>query len=119
MANYGLVNRDDLTEIANKFREYGYTGELIFPSGFTAAIDWLAQNSIHYSENLTLNGVDAVSNIVEDSSGNVYSNYYSVGHSTSKIKNDAVWSFTPSISATKAVVTLSWNNNIGSVGWSG
>lgn len=122
MSEYMLVNKQSLLDIANELRTVAGLGDtkLAFPEDFISTIQSLSGTTpepMPTTESLILSF--KTGNDVTDKNNNPYTGYVAVGHSTSKIKNDAVWSFTPSISATKAVVTLSWNNNIGSVGWSG
>lgn len=61
-------------------------------------------------------------NDVSDANNNPHTGYVAVGHSSSQIKNDAVWSFTPTINVSFATFTFNWNNYTSSgsnTGWAG
>jgi hypothetical protein len=71
-------------------------------------------------EHMTLSPITNAGESVYDSNGYLHSNYFAVGHSSKYIKNDAVWAFTPSIDASSAKFTFSWNNTTDkgtNVGW--
>lgn len=46
------------------------------------------------------------------------SGYVRVGHNSSALNNDAVWSFTPTENTSKVTVTLKWDNEAAGTGWS-
>lgn len=116
MSEYALVQKQSLTDIANALRIAAKLGDvtLTFPEDFIYIIQLLSTTT-PTTESLTLSFVTG--DTVYDSSSVEYSDYVCVGHSSNYIKNDAVWSFIPSINATKAIFTLNWDNTIGSVGW--
>lgn len=117
MGEYTLVKKSSLGQVAEAIRQKGGTAAgLKFPDGFVAAIMAIETTPpAPTTETLTLAFVTGET--VTDSSLNSYSNYVVVGHSSSKIKQDAVWSFTPGINAKSATFTFKWDNSIGAVGW--
>ena len=110
MAQYTVVNKQSLIDIANAIR--GITGkqdELVFPDDFIAEINSFI--SAPSSETLALifeNGTN-----VYNSSSQLYEGMVAVGANSSHANNDAVWSFTPNINATSATVELSWQGKDG------
>ena len=119
MDEYTLIKKESLMAVANAIRQKnGTTDRLAFPDGFVTAI--LALNigpEAPTSEMLGLENCGG--SVVTDGSGKQYSNYVNVGHTSNTTrKNDAVWCFTPGIDASSAVFKFSWDNSIGSVGYS-
>ena len=47
------------------------------------------------------------------------SDFVRVGHNSSAVNNDAVWSFTPTAAASDAVFVFKWNNSDAGTGWKG
>lgn len=118
---YILVKKENLNNIAYHLKRIsGETGNLLFYEDFErilSGISDFAPAPSSETKNLSKAIGDRVS--AKNPAGGYfyYDDYVCVGYSSSKKKVDAVWSFTPSINATSATFTLSWDNRIGSVGW--
>lgn len=122
MSEYMLVKREHLEQIANAIKSVsGQNSTLTFPEDFENTIrqfSYIPPVVPPSTQTLSLSYVTG--NDVTDSNRYPHTGYVAVGHSSSKIKNDAVWSFSPTINASTAIFTFSWNNttDIGTnVGW--